>query len=80
MDFNDFYNHEEESVRQAATILAEAKQGFENGELTKEQYDELIEDVLQIEQMQELADSLERKIAIQKAAQLLMQLAKALPI
>lgn len=80
MDFNDFYNHEEESVRQAATILAEAKQGFENGELTKEQYDEIIEDVLQIEQMQELADSLERKIAIQKAAQLLMQLAKALPI
>lgn len=80
MDFSDFNNHEEESVRQAAAILAEARQGFENGELTKEQYDELVEDVLQIEQMQELADSLERKIAIQKAAQLLMQLAKALPI
>ena len=79
MEFGDFFSHDEQSVREAAEILAEAKQGVANGDLTQSEFEELAQDVLEIGQMQELADTLERKIAIQAAVDILSMLVKAVP-
>lgn len=80
MEFNDFLDHDEDSVRKAAEILEEAKTGLEEGMLSREQFDEIAEDVLQIEEMTKLADSLERKIAIQQAVSALRSIVSSIPL
>lgn len=80
MEFKDFLGHEEESVRNAAKILEEAKAGLEAGEITREQFNEIAEDVLQIEEITKLADDLETKIAVQKAVSVLRAIVSAIPL
>lgn len=76
MDFKDFFTHQEPSIVDAAHILAEAKEGVADGSLTQSEFEELARDVLEIQQMQDLADSLERKIAVQSAVDILMNLVR----
>ena len=79
MKFEDFFDHEESSVADAAHILAEAKQAYDAGDLTYDEFQELSQDVLEIGQIEKLADTLERKIAIQKAVDLIKLVVNAIP-
>ncbi len=79
VDFTDFIDNDDEEVSAAASLLAAAKQGLEEGELTREQFDELAEDALQITEMEELANDLERKIMIQKTVEIFKTIIKAIP-
>lgn len=79
MDFKDLFDHDDEEVRAAAKLLNEAKEGLESGQLTREQFDELVEDALQIREIDGLADDLERKIAMEKAIDLFKAIISAIP-
>lgn len=79
MDFKDFIGDKDERISKAASILAEAKTSLEHGDLTREQFDEIAEDAMQITTVEDLADDLERKIAIQKAVDVFKMIIKALP-
>ena len=78
-EFSDFFGSDDDEIRAAAMLLDEAKKGLESGVLTREQFDELVEDALQIQEMDELADNLERKIAIQKAIDVFKAILSAIP-
>lgn len=67
MDLSEFLNHDDENIRGVATIIEEARQGLESGDLTRQQFDEIVEDVLEIDRIDTLADDLERKIMIKQA-------------
>lgn len=73
MALEDFLNHEEQSVRQAAQILIEAQQ---DPNLTQSEFEEIADDVLEVHEMQKLADTLDRKIAIQAAVDIMLMLIK----
>lgn len=79
MDFKDFIHHDEEKVRQAAQLLAEAKLEMEAGNITHEQFEELAEDILEIGEVNDLVDSLERKLAIEKAFSIFKLIMRAIP-
>ena len=77
-NLENFIHDHDDRVSSAAELLFAAQQGYEAGEITKEQLDELAEDVLQIGEMQEFADDLERKIHIQKAFGVIKHIIKSL--
>ncbi len=63
----DFFHHEDQivvDVAQKLKTLADAKGG---GELTQEQFDELVEDLLEVEEVRKMSDTLDRKIMILQA-------------
>ena len=76
MDLNELLDSNDPLIRNAAMVVNEAKVGYEAGELTREQFDELVEDALQVAEVDELADDLERKIAVQKAVDVLKMVIK----
>ena len=79
MDFNDLLNHEDEQLSEAALIVQQATEGLKQKMITQEQFDELMEDILQIDQMEELANDLERKILFKKAVDIFKMIIKAVP-
>lgn len=79
MDLIDLVNGDDEDISAAAALLEAARIGLQTGELTREQFDELAEDALQIEEMDELADDLERKIAVQDAIKIFKAIIGAIP-
>lgn len=79
MEFKDFFHHEDDKISEAARVLDEAKKALESGQFDQEQFDEIAEDVYQIVEMDELANDLERKIAIQTAIDIFKSIIRAIP-
>lgn len=79
-EFSDYFDDDDDIVATAAYILDTARQGLEEGQLTREQFDELVEDTLQIEEIDELADDLERKNYVTKAFNLFKEMTGFIPI
>ena len=65
--FEDYFDHEEPCIAEAAKILAEAKEALATGDITKSEFDEIANDVLQIKRVDELADDLDRKRLVGEA-------------
>ena len=65
--FEDFFGHGEDAIRNAATLLAEAKKAFDNGEITQSEFTELSDDILEIGEIDSLADNLDRRVAFKQA-------------
>ena len=65
--FEDFFDHEEPVVSDAAKFLADVKAKYEIGELSRDEFEELSADATEIGEMQELADDLDRRKAISDA-------------
>ena len=65
--FEDFFGHNEDAIRTAATLLAEAKKAFDDGEISKSEFKELSDDILEIEEIDALADNLDRRVAFRDA-------------
>jgi len=76
MDFEDFLEHEEEIVRRTATVLQELNESYERKALNKDEYQELVNDLMDLGKIDELADSIESKAAIQKAFASLLIISK----
>lgn len=80
MDFDDLLNHNDTWIKTSAELVRECKAGLESGQLSKEQFDELMEDVLQIEKVDGLADDLERKIVVQEAINIFKSVISTIPL
>lgn len=66
MDFKDFFNTKDDTVAEAAKLLAEVKQVYEDGGLTRQQFDELVNDVFEVDEILRLTKKLEDRIRIQE--------------
>lgn len=73
--FEDFFGHDEDAIRNAAVLLVEAKSAFDSGDITKSEFDELAEDILEIGEIDKLADNLDRRVAFKQALDGLKMLA-----
>ena len=73
--FEDFFGHDEDAIRNAAVLLVEAKSAFDSGDITKSEFDELAEDILEIGEIDKLADNLDRRVAFKEALDGLKSLA-----
>ena len=65
--FEDFFDHEEAVVSDAAKFLAEVQAKYEIGEISRDEFEELSADATEIGEMQELGDDLDRRKAISDA-------------
>jgi hypothetical protein len=74
IELKEFLEHEEESIRKTAEVLQELTETLESGTLSKEEYDELVGDLLDMKKIDELADTIERKAIIEKAFNLMTQM------
>jgi hypothetical protein len=63
----DFFDHEDPIVQRAARDLAVLQDGLHNDDLSKEQFDELVNDILEIDEVRRTSETLERKIKIIQA-------------
>lgn len=73
--FEDFFGHDEDAIRNAAVLLVEAKTAFDDGDITKSEFEELANDILEIEEIDKLADNLDRRVAFKEAMDGLKSLA-----
>ena len=60
----EYMSHEDETVKEAAINVKMLKDMFEANEITKEQLEELAEDILEANKIRRLSITLERKIII----------------
>jgi hypothetical protein len=79
MKFEDYATHEEGSVREVASFLIQSKAALDAGEMSRSEFDEIAEDLLQIAIVDKYTDVLERKIKIQQAFKTLMIIVKLIP-
>lgn len=70
----DFFEHEDAIVADAAHQVSILNDGLRNEDLSQEQYDELVNDILEVEHIQELADSIKRKVAIHKTFEIIKKI------
>lgn len=77
MILEDFLDHEEQSVRQAAQILIEAR---EDPNLSQSEFEEIANDVLEVREMQKLTDTLEHKLAVQAAVDIMLMLVRKIRV
>jgi len=78
--FKDFFNHDEPVVSTAARFLADIQEKYEAGEITKDEFKELANDALEINEISGLADDIDRKAAISRALSTLEIIASFIPI
>jgi hypothetical protein len=60
----DFLDHEDPIIVKAAQELIVLKDGLYNGDLSDEQFEELANDLLEIEEVRKMSELLDRKIKI----------------
>ena len=65
--FEDFFGHGEDAIRNAATLLAEAQSALDAGDITQSEFAELADDILEIGEIDGLADDLDRRVAFGQA-------------
>ena len=78
--FEDFFGHEEDAIRNAATLLAEAKSAFDSGDISQSEFTELSNDIMEIGEIDGLADSLDRKVQFTQAVSHMKQLISAITL
>jgi len=67
----DFLNHEDPIIREAAQQISVLNDGLYNDDLSKEQFEELVNDLLEVDEVRRMSDTLERKIKIIQAFNIL---------
>lgn len=60
----DFLDHEDPIIAGAAQELLVLKDGLYNGDLSNEQFEELANDLLEVEEVRKMSELLDRKIKI----------------
>jgi hypothetical protein len=74
----DFLDHEDPMVKDTAEQLMVLKDGLDNDDMTKDQFAELVNDLLEVEQIRHMSDTLERKIKVIQAFNIMKTLAGVL--
>lgn len=63
----EFLTHEDPIICQTAQDLSVLKDSLDEQDITKEQFDELVADLLETEEVKRMSDTLDRKIKILQA-------------
>jgi len=77
--FEDFFNHKEDTVSTAARFLADVQAQYVAGNITKQEYEELVIDAVEIKDVYGLAGDLDRKVTITLALNTLQSIAAVIP-
>ena len=75
----DFTHHKDAVIASVAQQLVVLKNNLDDNTLTKEQFDELVQDVFEANQIERLTDSIERKTLITETFELFKEIIGGLP-
>jgi len=67
MDITEFLKDDDEDIKRTAKVLSELTEAYELKSLSKDEYDELVADLLDIEKIDALCDDIEKKAKLEKA-------------
>lgn len=79
IDLSQFLTHKDEYINNAATTIQELVDAYNANTISKEQFVEMYEDVLQITHINENVEDLERKVRIIEAFNLIKLILSNLP-
>ena len=76
--FEDFFGHDLDAIRNAATLLAEAQAALDADDITDDEFNELANDILEIIDVDTHANSLDDRVALGQTLNSLITLAKTI--
>ncbi len=62
----EFENHEDQFIVDTVNELIVLREGLNEGDLTQEQFSELVEDLLELQEVRKMSTTLERKTMLLK--------------
>lgn len=74
--FKDFLEHDDFQVKNRATKVSALTESLNAKEITSSEYNELVEDILDLAKVETQIEDIERKEAIIKACQIMVGIAK----
>jgi len=77
--FKDFFTHESEVIVKIAHLLEEGQQALNQGTMTRSEFDELVNDLTELKQIDEQASDIEMKVHIQQAIEAIKLIASSIP-
>ena len=77
--FEQFTNHDDQYVQKVAKKLEIYNQMYENKQISYDEFQELAQDVLDLEKINQLASNLERQILIKQVVELMIKIIQAIP-
>ena len=80
IQLSDYLTDKDELVVHAAELLVTAEYSYDNNKLTYSEYQEIIDDILDIEKLGDLSEHLERKQRIQHIFEVLRELMGAITL
>lgn len=80
VQLSDYLKDDDELVVQATELLVKAEYSYDDGKLTYGEYQEIINDVLDIKSLGVLSEQLERKQRIQQIFDVLREIMGAIPL
>jgi len=66
-ELNEFINHDDNIISSAAKDVNTLKDALDRGDITQDQFEELVNDNLELEEVRRMASNLDRKIMILQA-------------
>jgi len=66
-ELKDFLDHDDPIISGVAQDITILEKGINDGNLSREQFDELVQDLMEVDEVRRMADKLERKIMILQA-------------
>lgn len=78
--FEDFLGHEYDVIAQMAELLTEAQNELDAGNMTKSEFDEIANNLLDFVQIDSLAGDVDKKIIIKEAIEILKFIADHIPM
>lgn len=78
--FAEFFDHEEDDISKIAIQLSDLEGMLDNGDLTKDEFKELADDLLEYDQIDKLAGSIERQVQYKKAFDALVNIVDVITI
>lgn len=77
--FEQFTNHNDQYVQKVAKKLEIYNQMYENNQISYDEFQELAQDILDLEKINQLASDLERQVLIKQAFDLMIKIIQAIP-
>ena len=74
MDISKFLKDDERVIKETATVIKELTESYELNSISKEEYDELLEDLLDMDNIDDLCDTVEQKAKVEKAFKALISI------
>lgn len=76
----DYLNDDDELVSQTAKLLIDVEESYKNGQLTSDEFQEIVNDILDIESLGVISEHLERKLRVQQIFETLRNLMGAVTL